>query len=137
MYVSILESGAYQEAVPLAIPGTDTASISNPAISPDGKYFITSTGKEENDPFLEGEPDVYDYTAKLWNSRGELLADFNKHGGQITAAGFLDGGDYLYTASQDGTMKIFPAPHKIFRWLQTDSKISPLSEAQKSRYGIR
>lgn len=68
-----------------------SGSISSAIFSPDGQLILT---------------DSYDNTAKLWNLKGELLADLNEHGGYVYSAVFSPDGQLILTAG-DSTAKLW------------------------------
>jgi Tol biopolymer transport system component len=108
LYVSVLESGAYQEAVPLKIPGTDTASVSNPAISPDGKYLVFISGQMSG----FGSADLF-VTKKLadgqWSYPINLGLGINSKETDFAPAFSADGTTLFFTSERRGVVYDFPA----------------------------
>jgi WD40 repeat protein len=48
-----------------------------------------------------------DSTAKLWDLKGNLLAQFKGHQGQVTSVSFSPDGKLMTTASADGTAMLW------------------------------
>jgi len=88
--------------------------------SPDGKRLLTASS---------------DKTAKLWDLKGNLLAEFKKHTGTVCSAVFSPDSKRILTASDDGTAKLWYTPEAIIQWLKT-ANIPQLSKEDKERLGI-
>ena len=98
-----------------------SAEVISAIFSPDGKYVLTFSN---------------DKTAKLWNLKGELIADVNKHTQKIYAAIFSPDGKNIVTSSLDNTVKISPTPTTILEWLTTNPFLQ-LSEDEKEQFSIK
>lgn len=107
-----------------SIYSPNLAGINQAIYSPDGQWVLTSSATK---------------TALLWNRKGELLAEFDKH--QVDDFWSLDmqfspDSKYVLTGSStDGTAKLWPIPKTIFEWLKTEP-IVPLSPWKKDKYRI-
>ncbi|MBD1832568.1 AAA-like domain-containing protein [Cyanobacteria bacterium FACHB-472] len=66
--------------------------INSISFSPDGKQFATS-----------GD----DSRVRLWNSSGQLLAEFKGHQGKINSVSFSPNGQQLATAGSDATVRLW------------------------------
>jgi WD domain, G-beta repeat len=60
--------------------------------SPDGQRIVTASS---------------DKTAKVWDRKGNLLADLKGHKQEVTSAVFSPDGERIVTASDDGTAKMW------------------------------
>jgi dipeptidyl aminopeptidase/acylaminoacyl peptidase len=111
LYVSVLESGAYQEAVPLVIPGTDTASLSNPAISPDGQYLVFVSGQIGG----FGAADLF-ITQKMadgrWSYPVNMGWGINSKETDFAPAFSADGSTLFFTSERRGVVYDFPADQR-------------------------
>jgi WD40 repeat protein len=71
----------------------------------------------------------------LWNLKGNLLADLNKHTDDVLSAAFSLDGKRIITISKDGTVKSWYTPGAIIQWLKT-APIPKLSKEDKESLGI-
>ena len=94
--------------------------VLNTVFSPDGTKILTTS---------------VDNTAKLWDLKGNILADFNKHRGWVSSGMFSPDGAQILTASYDGTAKIWLTPEAIIEWLKT-APIPKLSKKDKEKLGL-
>jgi len=95
--------------------------------------LFTLIGQEYNGKtIVTASPDK---TAKLWDLKGNLLADIKGHTGWVTSAVFSPDGKYILTASDDGTVIIWPMPETIMEWLKT-APIPKLTKQEKKELGI-
>jgi WD40 repeat protein len=69
-----------------------TGSVNSAVFSLDGTRILTRSA---------------DNTTKLWDLKGNLLADLNKHTDDVTSAIFSPDGTRILTASQDKTAKLW------------------------------
>ncbi len=97
-----------------------TGGVTSAVFSPDGKQILTASS---------------DYTAKLWDLQGNLLADLKGHTDSVNSAGFSPDGKRIVTASSDGTAIIWPTPEGIMDWLKT-APIPKLTQKEKEELGI-
>jgi WD40 repeat protein len=75
--------------------------------SPDGSQILTGAA---------------DGVARLWNGRGELLAELAGHGGRdITSIAFAPDGRSILTAALDNRVQLWWTPGAIFEWLKRAS----------------
>ena len=77
----------------------------------------------------------YDQTAKLWDIKGNLLADLKGHSGILFYAEFSPNGKCIVTASDDKTALIWLTPEGIMEYLKT-SRITKLTKEEKKELGI-
>jgi WD40 repeat protein len=66
--------------------------INSVAFSPDGKYLAT---------------DSSNYTARLWDLKGNLITKFKGHRDSVTSVAFSPDGKYLATGSSDDTARLW------------------------------
>jgi energy-coupling factor transporter ATP-binding protein EcfA2 len=97
-----------------------TGSVNFAVFSTDGTRVLTASR---------------DKTAKLWDLKGDLLADLNKHTGSVYSAVFSPSGTRILTASADGTAKLWYTPEAIIEWLET-ANIPQLSKEEKKSLGL-
>jgi WD40 repeat protein len=129
------------------------------AFSPDGKHILTagkmikiwddrgqlmdSLSHKENVNAITFSPDEQqilsasvDHTARLWNFKGELLAEFDKHEFQVNVAVFSPDGKRILTASDDGYTIVWWTPRAIYEWIST-APVYRLSKLEEALYKIR
>jgi WD40 repeat protein len=76
-----------------------------------------------------------DKTAKLWNRKGEMLANYGKHRLKVNSAVFSIDGQRILTASDDGFAIIWWSPKAIFQWLNT-APLYRLTDHEMRSYDI-
>jgi len=83
-------------------PQGHLSPISSVAFSPDGNYFISSSG-------IGGYADNYkDYTIKLWETTtGHEIKTFLGHSGCVNSISFSADGKLIVSGSSDGTVKLW------------------------------
>ena len=77
--------------------------------SPDGQRMLTRCEERTRTGNRRG-----DYTVRLWNLKGEMLAVLKKHLLPITSATFAPDGQAILTASEDGTVRLWDSEGKDF-----------------------
>ncbi|MBD1913162.1 MULTISPECIES: AAA-like domain-containing protein [unclassified Leptolyngbya] len=87
--------------------------------SPDGELFVTAA--DRNSP-------------KLWNMRGELIAQLNNHGEIMYALQFSPDGNYLATSGYDGIVILWNRQGQQIRSFQATTN-EPISDVQFSPDG--
>jgi WD40 repeat protein len=93
--------------------------VNSAVFSPDGTGILTVSS---------------DKTAKLWDLKGGVAADF-EHTGGVTSAVFSPDGTRILTCSDDKTAKLWYTPEAIYEWLKT-ANIPQLSREEKKELGI-
>jgi WD40 repeat protein/CHAT domain-containing protein len=88
------------------ISGAETIFLpnDNAVFSPDGRYILTADK---------------DTITRLWDTSGNLVAEFQGHAGNITSAEFSPDGNQILTASEDGTARLWETSGKLiaeFQW---------------------
>ncbi|MBL1203571.1 MAG: hypothetical protein FWK04_32005 [Nostoc sp. GBBB01] len=68
------------------------SSVNSAVFSPDGQRIVTASD---------------DNTAKVWNTKGNLLADLKGHQSSVNSAVFSPDGQRIVTASDDNTAKVW------------------------------
>ena len=68
------------------------ASVRNASFSPDGQLILTASD---------------DNTARLWDIKGNLLAELTGHQGGVNSASFSPDGQRILTASRDNTARLW------------------------------
>ncbi len=106
IYKSVLKNGEYQPAQLVKLPVSDTASVSNPCISPDEKWLVFATGDLRGlggaDLYITGNPG--DDTWSIPSNLTLVNSKYNELG-----PSFSRDGKFLYYASeQPGVVKEFP-----------------------------
>lgn len=108
IFVSQYRDGRYQDAQMLQIPGTDSASISNPAISPDENYLIFASGQLGGfgaaDLWVSKRSAEGDWTAPQNLGPGINSADTEFAPSFSTDAQWL-----FFTSERPGVVGLFPA----------------------------
>lgn len=97
------------------------ADKENAITSPDGKLSLEISG---NKVFLR-------------NNMGEAVGEFSRHTRTVNSAVFSPDGQYVLSASSDGTAKIWPTPARIYQWLSEDAKIPELPEEERQSFGVK
>ncbi|MDX2250110.1 MAG: AAA family ATPase [Bacteroidia bacterium] len=89
--------------------------------SPDGSQILTAS---------------QDQITRLWNVRGSLLAEYDKHKGfLVNSAVFSPDGTQILTAADDGYGIVWWTPHRIYEWLKSPS-VYQLTPEEKDLFEI-
>ncbi|MCI0695505.1 AAA family ATPase [candidate division KSB1 bacterium] len=96
------------------------SGVNSAIFSADGKQILTASG---------------DHSAKLWNLKGELLANYGKHELKVNSALFSPDGKKIITASDDGYAIIWLTPGAIDDWLKT-APVYRLTPTEEELYEI-
>jgi WD40 repeat protein len=102
----------------------DQGGFTSAAITPDGKFVVTGSGVGE---------------VKMWDSvTGAFLFSFFGHTTRVQGLSFDHDGTNLLTASDDGTVRIWPIYPSIRDYILTARNAVPrcLTEAQRNHYGL-
>jgi len=75
-----------------------------------------------------------DFSAKLWNLKGEQLAEY-QHADVVNSAVFSRDGKQMLTASNYGAVKIWWTPQAIYERLKT-APVYRLTPEEERQYGI-
>jgi WD40 repeat protein len=62
-----------------------------------------------------------DNTAKIWDLKGNIIADLKGHRGTVVSVAFSPDGQRIVTFSKDGTAKIWPGLNEIMNLLSKNS----------------
>ncbi|NEX19242.1 AAA family ATPase [Thiorhodococcus mannitoliphagus] len=87
--------------------------------SPDAKAFVTA---------------AFEAKAHLWSIEGELLAELSGHENRVTSASFSPDGQWIMTASRDGTLAIWKRPRRARKlplepYLMMDADLGGITSA--------
>ena len=94
--------------------------VTSVVFSPQGQQILTAS---------------VDHSAKLWNLKGELLANYGKHELKVNAAFFSPNGKQIITASDDGYAMIWRSPEAMYEWVKT-APVYRLSKKEEELYEI-
>ncbi|NEV62812.1 AAA family ATPase [Thiorhodococcus minor] len=75
----------------------DAGRLYDVQLAPDGKALVTA---------------AFEAKAHVWSVEGELLAELSGHENRVTSASFSPDGQWIMTASRDGTLAIWKRPQR-------------------------
>lgn len=106
IFRAAFQNGNYLPATEVKLPGTDTCSVSNPAISPDGKWLVFTSSELGG----KGSADLF-ASQKMPN--GQWSAPRNLAGANCEFADFApafspDGQHLFFTSERPGVVQDFP-----------------------------
>ena len=93
--------------------------VSTATFSPDGRSVLTGS---------------YDYTARLWDSAGNLLKEFKDHSSIITTAIFSPDGESVLTGSWDYTMRLHRLDGTLVREFEDKGSISSVAFSPDGKF---
>jgi WD40 repeat protein len=105
---------------PVVLLNQHQDTVTHAAFAPDGRSVLTVAG------------DV----AKLFSLRGQLLAEFDRHDGPVRSAFFTADGRFVVTLDQEGTVRRYPLPSRIYAWLNGAGRLPQISTEERQRYGL-
>ncbi|MCT7956144.1 nSTAND1 domain-containing NTPase [Laspinema palackyanum] len=73
-------------------------SVSSASFSPDGESIVTASS---------------DNTARVWERRGQMIAELKGHQGRVWNASFSPDGESIVTASEDNTARVWERSGKL------------------------
>ncbi len=95
-------------------------AVTSAAFSPNGELILTAS---------------VDKSAKLWNLKGEVLANYDQHTLKVNSAVFSGDGKRILTASDDGFVIMWWSPVAIHEWLKT-APVHKLTSQEMRLYDI-